>query len=686
MLVKRVSRTPDHHTPQSPQISTERHGLRRLRWGIFEIAFEPPSRRYAFLGCVSSWPRIPPSVPYAARLLRDVFSIAPFTFATYILACLWTTGSSILSLYMAIMAVDLMSGPIQCVNDGGMGPLPALVYSFMASTLVSTLVERMKKDTSMSLRGHLRSYFLPQLVRAKLEARAVNDTSYPEPWQFEEVAPGWAIIEQLCFKASIFCVAFIQACILLSLYLKKTSLEFKLLVVFGVYYPILLYTIPSDGVGGAEYTFWTSNPYYRRLAALYMLIFSPKYEEDIRKDGISSFLAAEYEKTSRDLGVHRPDATALASNDIPRPLLWDLWSCIILDLPVLAFALTLPWSSPTNCIAKSLLLRLMTESIRSNVDLCLRMRSTFDDTCQQAERFYVPFTNVPAREELGAPSFPAASSKGMKVQFSDVRVTREDAERDVLRNLSFIVHPGQIVAIVGPNASDKSMVLKLLPRLIEPLSGAILVDNRAIESINSEALRDSMTVLLQTPDDLYPISLKENITFGLANGYDFGLDLVDRAARLGGAYELIRRLGYDAIPTVVPVLGQSMGASSKAAVDARNSAMSARRPVQLTREEMQRILASRAFFRILCNNPRLVVIGDAFSELDPVTETNILNNFISLRKGRSIIYAAHRVNNVVTQADLVLYMENGLVEQGTHQQLLDAGGGYAAMFATNCLK
>lgn len=79
----------------------------------------------------------------------------------------------------------------------------------------------------------------------------IYSASYPEPWQFEEVAPGWAIIEQLCFKASIFCVAFIQACILLSLYLKKTSLEFKLLVVFGVYYPILLYTIPSDGVGGA---------------------------------------------------------------------------------------------------------------------------------------------------------------------------------------------------------------------------------------------------------------------------------------------------------------------------------------------------------------------------------------------------------------------------------------------------
>lgn len=172
-----------------------------------------------------------------------------------------------------------------------------------------------------------------------------------------------------------------------------------------------------------------------------------------------------------------------------------------------------------------------------------------------------------------------------------MRVTREDAERDVLRNLSFIVHPGQIVAIVGPNASDKTTVLKLLPRLIEPLSGAILVDDRAIESINSEALRGSMTVLLQTPDDLYPISLKENITFGLANGNDFGLDLVDRAARLGGAYELIRRLGYDAIPTVVPVLGQSMGASSKVAVDARNFAMLARRPVQLTREEMQRILA-----------------------------------------------------------------------------------------------
>ncbi|KAG9226452.1 hypothetical protein CCMSSC00406_0003331 [Pleurotus cornucopiae] len=600
MLVKRVSRTPDHYTPKSPQISTERHGLRRLRWGIFEIAFEPPSRRYAFLGCVSSWPRIPPSVPYAARLLRDVFSIAPFTFATYILACLWTTGSSILSLYMAIMAVDLMSGPIQCVNDGGTGPLPALVYSFMASTLVSTLVQRMKYgavvyfytalliNLNFVQERHINvfTWTPPKLFSSttpKLEARAVNDTSYPEPWQFEEVAPGWAIIEQLCFKASIFCVAFIQACILLSLYLKKTSLEFKLLVVFGVYYPILLYTIPSDGVGGAEYTFWTSNPYYRRLAALYTLIFSPKYEEDIRKDGISSFLAAG-KSTARLMLVDPPISDENTTKNMRTPqgtsvsigLMQQRWRRMI---------------SLDRCCG--ICGAVLSSTSLFNVDLCLRMRSTFDDTCQQAERFYVPFTKILVREELGVPSFPnaAASSKGMKVQFSDVRVTREDAERDVLRNLSFIVHPGQIVAIVGPNASDKTTVLKLLPRLIEPLSGAILVDDRAIESINSEALRGSMTVLLQTPDDLYPISLKENITFGLANGNDFGLDLVDRAARLGGAYELIRRLGYDAIPTVVPVLGQSMGASSKAAVDARSSAMSARRPVQLTREEMQRMLA-----------------------------------------------------------------------------------------------
>ncbi|KAJ8507301.1 hypothetical protein ONZ45_g10320 [Pleurotus djamor] len=690
---------PSKIFPQSPSPRSSRTPsssnapIHRLNWGIFEVAYAPPKRPCSGLLAASrSWLALYRSFPFAVKLVTELFHIAPFKFTAYTLSCIWTMVSAVLSLYMCSVALDLISIPTPCLEGLeaiSSGPLATLAYSCIASTLVSTLMERVKKDASLDLRGELRSHFLPKLVNARLQTTdPIVVASLPSPWQFEEVAPGWDIVESLCFRLGSLSIVTIQHTILVLLYFRRQTLESKLLLLFCVYYPLSLCMMPCNGIGGAEYVFWTKNPFYRRLASLYTLIFSPDFEQDIRKAGISKLLSAEFSTTSAKLPTHRPDAVSLAANDIPRPLIWDLINSIVADLPVLAFISTLSWTTPTNAITKSLLLRLMTQLIRNNFDFCMGSSLSLSSICAQAEKFYgsLPnedtFTNLQV-DESSTPKKVTTAQGGMSVRLSNVNLFHGTPQRSLLRRLSLRVQPGQVVAIVGSNGSSKSVLLKLLSRMMDPSSGDILIDDEPIEASTLQSFREVVTVLSQSPQELYPVSLRENIAFGTTADVQRDSDLIDQAARLGGASDLLLRVGHDALPCAVPLLGQSMGVSPPAVVQARNAALASNRPVQLTREEVQRVLASRAIFRLLSRQCRLVLVDDALSELDPLSEMNVMKNIIQVSQGKTVVYVAHRLNQLITQADVIVCMEEGqVVEQGTHQELIRARGVYATLYST----
>lgn len=135
----------------------------------------------------------------------------------------------------------------------------------------------------------------------------------------------------------------------------------------------------------------------------------------------------------------------------------------------------------------------------------------------------------------------------------------EGSTLTAVKNASFSVSPGQLVVIVRGNGSGKTSLLNLLTGLVLPTSGKIFIDNRPLAEYDTLQLRTSIAFLTQN-EEIYPISLRENILIGVPDMWNSSenQDLVDEAARLGGSFDLIQRLGYNTILNPPEIVGQSL--------------------------------------------------------------------------------------------------------------------------------
>ncbi len=219
---------------------------------------------------------------------------------------------------------------------------------------------------------------------------------------------------------------------------------------------------------------------------------------------------------------------------------------------------------------------------------------------------------------------------------------------EVLHDLSATIAAGQTVGIVGPSGSGKSTIAKLVQRLYVPESGRVLVDGVDLAMVDTSWLRRQVGVVLQE-SILFNRSVRDNIA--LADPA-MGMDRVIAAAMLAGAHEFILELpeGYD---TIIGERGSSLSGGQR-----------------------QRIAIARA----LIGNPRILILDEATSALDYESERIIQQNMQQIAKGRTVFIIAHRLSTV-RQADRILTIDRGrLVEDGSHDDLLKAGGRYAALY------
>jgi len=219
--------------------------------------------------------------------------------------------------------------------------------------------------------------------------------------------------------------------------------------------------------------------------------------------------------------------------------------------------------------------------------------------------------------------------------------------QEVLRDVSFEVPAGQMVGIVGPSGSGKSTFAKLVQRLYVPESGRVLVDGMDLAMADPAWLRRQIGVVLQE-SVLFNRSVRENIA--LADPAT-PMERVVAAARLAGAHEFILELteGYD---TIVGERGATLSGGQR-----------------------QRIAIARA----LIANPRILIFDEATSALDYESERIIQQNMKEIAKGRTVLVIAHRLSTV-RATDRIVTLERGrLVEDGTHDSLINTGGRYASL-------
>jgi ATP-binding cassette subfamily B protein len=216
----------------------------------------------------------------------------------------------------------------------------------------------------------------------------------------------------------------------------------------------------------------------------------------------------------------------------------------------------------------------------------------------------------------------------------------------VIKDLDFTIHPGEKVALVGPTGAGKTTIIRLLCRLYEPSQGRILVDGIDIRELPQAELRRYMAVILQE-GFLFAGDVKSNIT--LADGYSF--EEVQQAAEKTNIAQFIEQLpqGYN---TQLRERGTNLSSGQK----------------QLL-----------AFARAAIRNPQILVLDEATASLDVGTEALIQEALNKLLIGRTAIIIAHRLSTI-RNVDRIFVLKRGeLIEQGSHEQLLQLGGLYATL-------
>lgn len=230
------------------------------------------------------------------------------------------------------------------------------------------------------------------------------------------------------------------------------------------------------------------------------------------------------------------------------------------------------------------------------------------------------------------------------IRFENVSFRYDTAERDAVKNASFDIPCGQVVAVVGGTGSGKTTMSALLARFLDPTSGRVTIDGIDIRDLKSDDVRSLIGVVTQETV-LFNDSVEENIKYGTPSA---DRAHIESAAALANAAAFI-----EAHPE-----GYSRFVGEKG--------------FALSGGERQRLVIARA----LVKNPPILILDEATSALDTVTERQVQGALDNLMKNRTSFVIAHRLSTI-RNADMILVMQNGeIVERGTHEELIQLGGEY----------
>ncbi len=264
-----------------------------------------------------------------------------------------------------------------------------------------------------------------------------------------------------------------------------------------------------------------------------------------------------------------------------------------------------------------------------------------------ATRIFAFLDQPEERSPAGPRALPPGGARAVRIERVTFRYTPQQ-QPPALDGVSLEVEPGQCIALVGPNGSGKSTLVKLLPRLIDPQAGRVLIDGVDVRELSLRALRKEISIVSQRPV-VFARSVRDNIAYGCEEAT---LEQVREAARKAFADEFIEQWP-DKYDTVLGQFGTSVSGGQR-----------------------QRIAIARAFLK----QASILVFDEATSEIDADSERKIHAALAELRRGKTTFLVAHR-HTVMEMADLVVVMDAGrIVDVGTRDELLERCPLFVALY------
>ncbi|KAJ7611792.1 P-loop containing nucleoside triphosphate hydrolase protein [Roridomyces roridus] len=431
---------------------------------------------------------------------------------------------------------------------------------------------------------------------------------------------------------------------------------------------------------------WAANsvdPNFNRMQALKSMVDEPEYKHEIISGNFVDYLGQEYRKARHFLGDVSVSYPAVQYESQVRAEL-EILSKLLGEIHLFYFIGAAIFYPAGLSISKIRLLPQAGEMITADLTGLMKELRELEKNLTSVTRIYnLANTRGPLRD--GNMPLEPATQDGISIRLENVEFAYEGSksQTNALRNVSLSIDAGQLVVIVGTNGSGKSTLLNLLARIHDCSSGRILIEGQDIRDYKVHELREATAILMQD-HHLYPLSFGENIGIGYPKEVD-NCKLIEESAKKGGAHGFISTRYADKYDTTLEpkstVLDNSLSQSDD---DPLNKVRkSFEKSGNLSGGERQRVAASRAFMRLSSKRVKLFIADEPTSALDPEAESALLENLLKERQGKTMIFVTHRFSVLTQRADLILCMKDGgVVEQGTHETLMDLKGDYFRLYNT----